>query len=123
MGIYTNRGFEYIVIVDKTDKTCIDYLVSEYKGYYYQHLDAVTIIQQMSTDDRLIHTNYFKNLQSSWFLCGHPFMKALSLEDIKDFEIFDNEKELIRKINEDQSLKGFTRGWYDVSHVSDTYDI
>ena len=123
MGIYSNRGFEYLVRVDKTDKKTMHYMLTNYNGRYYPKFDAVSIIDQRFTDDRLVKTKYFQDLELNWFFHANQFAKQLTKEDIEDFKVLEEEKELIQKVSEDSKLQGQSHGWFDVNHVSSTYDL
>lgn len=123
MGIYTNRGFEYLVRVDKADKKHIDYLVANYNGRYYPQFDAVSLVEQRFTDDRLVLTKYFKELEKSWFFYANPFAKPVDVDYLEDFPVLEEEKQMIQKIADDTNLSGLNHGWFDVNHVSTTYDF
>ena len=121
MGIFTDRGFEYLVFVDHNDNKLIDYLIANYGGLY-SHIGAVSIINQKSTDERLVSTAYYKKSESNWFRYATPFARALSSKDLTDFVLLDKETKLIEKLREDLALKECEHGWYDVGHISTTYE-
>jgi hypothetical protein len=133
MGIYTNRGFEYLVIFKINPDISIENLKllikAKFNGDFPKMTcvlpNTVSIICQDTTDDRLIKTQYYKDNKPTWFHNARVSYTKLPPELITDFEETDKEKELIEYINNLDILKSsiVDHGWYDVNHVSTTYDL
>lgn len=119
MGIYTNRGFEYLVIPESAEVR--QYIIDTYGGKWSFALNAVSIIDQEATDDRLVTTRYFKEREETWFASAWTTATKLTDDSIEDFTILEEESELIAKISEDPRLSGSQHGWHDVNSVSDSY--
>lgn len=134
MGIYTRRGLEYLVIFKKNPEITPENLklliTSKFKDTlpqleltYIQVLNALSIIGQDQTDDRLIHTQYYKENESRWFHNASYTCEHLHVESIPDFIPTEQEAELIKYIESLSILASSIQhhGWHDVNHVSTTY--
>jgi hypothetical protein len=85
--------------------------------------NTLSIIGQDKTDERLIRTEYYKANKGTWYHNGSASYKKVARELIVDFEETDEEKELIEYISrlEIREIKYYR--WYDVNHVTTTYDL
>lgn len=133
MGIYTKRGLEYLVIFKKkpdlTPENLKLLIASKFKDSLQQELtyipvlNALSVIGQQKTDDRIIHTKYYKDNKSRWFHNSSYICEHLDFESISDFIPTEQETELIKYIESLCILESSIQnhGWYDVNHVSTTY--
>jgi hypothetical protein len=122
MGIYFNRGLEYLIVTDCSHVK--QYIVDTYGGSQLSGIgiNGVFIIRQSETDDRLVKTKYYMDRKTEWFNVSSKFCATkISNELLEDFILSDSEKDMIAKISRDVVLKDLEHGWYDVTHVTTSY--
>lgn len=132
MGIYTQRGFEYLVIVQDLSLLSMKLLQNEVQKTFpgkkiktYPIFNAISVIDQNETDDRLQETEYFTNNKDKWFCVGNSCIRLVD-EYIPDFEVYEEEMILIDFVNDFLNTHNIiieSKGWYDVNHVSTTYEL
>lgn len=124
MGIYTRRGIEYLFIFDSSTElnmVCIEDELRVYvKAKVYPLFNAIRVIDQNATDDRLLNTRYYKDHKSEWFLSNHDSIKNISSNLLFDFGMLPSEKEIIHNMIyylTDRNISCKEHGWFDVTHV------
>jgi hypothetical protein len=121
MGIYTNRGFEYLVIPESVEVR--KYVIDTYGGTWSFPLNAISIINQDATDGRLVTTRYYKEREKSWFTSSWTTATKLADDSIEDFAVLEEENDIISRISADPKLNDSQHGWHDVNLVYDSYDM
>mmetsp|Transcript_45865 Transcript_45865/g.74833 ORF Transcript_45865/g.74833 Transcript_45865/m.74833 type:complete len:133 (+) Transcript_45865:359-757(+) len=132
MGIFTRRGFEFLVRFDKLANVNIEKLKNELMKKFpgakvdvLTSIQAISIIDQSKTDARLVQTHYYKTIEREWFSTA-SCMSCINVGDlIPDFVMHEEEKELVNFVLNREDVKDhFVEfGWYDVARVSTTYAV
>jgi hypothetical protein len=112
MGLYYCRGVEYIIIL--------------------KNKAEIIILNSCKTDERLLKTKYYKNLENTWFDNSYKYNWCVpiatstrdKIEPI-NFEIIltDEEKQLIKEKLVEFNNDMEEHGWYDTNSISSTYEL
>jgi hypothetical protein len=121
MGIFFNRGFEYLIIIDN------DLIDEDIKHLSVSPITQIgdykfiSVIPQKQTDTRLVTTRYFLTNEENWY---HPSeLKRLNPYDYEDLIITNDESKLIDEIHSNELIckHMINSGWYDINYICTTY--
>ena len=104
MGIYYDRGVQYMVVTNKR---------------------IHVIISLKEADNRLIETDYYKTRKESWFDSNGSFCNPIPDGEI-DITMTDREKNILESVLKRVEMDSEVverMGWYDIQNIYDTYGI
>lgn len=86
---------------------------------YHEHINALCIIRQKQSDDRLLESEYYKSNKDKWF--SSSTYKCVKIED-EIVKLTTIEKDIIHDVLNHDIIKNNIKeyGWYDI--LIDSYN-
>ena len=122
MGIYPNRGLEYMFQFKMALPLNILDMVSEnglYQPMYFPDVNRLLVIPMKASDDRLAASKYYQERSSKFF---SPVSHCRRIDSPIDVQLSPEEHAFINKIANTPGLQDCIEhhGWYDSNYVSCT---
>ncbi len=128
MGIYANRGLEYMFQFRMALPLNLLAMVSEkglYQPEYFPDVNRLLVIPMKETDQRLVSSKYYKDhSRSSNFKKFTTTSHCLRVDSRIDIQLSPEEQAFIDKIADTPGIQQILEhhGWYDNNYVWCTMD-